>query len=288
MINKDLEAQVKLLEDPDLQIYRMVKPTIVNQGSEIIPYLETVWGNSLLPIVHSRIEDIIHTINFTQVLLHAEKWVDTGRKDWLSILLTISKVYFQAIDESLLKSQFEQIKREIWLELNDNLTAFEKIQIVNYIIYKKHKIKRINQTKPDGKPFFVSEVLTHKKGNDYSLGLFYKVLCQSLDLPVYGIDLPGNFILAYLNTNHVNWANQNAEDVLFYINPFNNGAVFGHQEIEQYIEKNKLKVTENQLNPTSNIMILKSYFSLIQENLKSNNEFEKADELEQLMKIILL
>lgn len=287
MINKELEAQIRLLEDPDKQIYSLIHESIVQRGIDAIPVLEQAWDNSLLPIVHQRIEDIIHDINFNQILKAVEKWSHEGRKDWFNILFLISKFYFQNLNKALLIEEFTKIKNEIWLEINDNLTAFEKIQILNHILFKKYQISQTKEGQEHIQNYFLSEALVNKKGNDLSIGLLYLLICAHLNWPVYGVNLPGNLILAYLDTHPQKITTELKDEVLFYINPINNGTVFGVNEIDMYLEQNNLKAKDQFYNPISYDTLLKRYLDEISQVLKQNGEDEKLNELEQIKQIII-
>lgn len=287
MINKELEAQIRLLEDPDKQIYSLIHESIVQRGIDAIPVLEQAWDNSLLPIVHQRIEDIIHDINFNQILEAVEKWSNESRKDWFNILFLISKFYFQNLNKALLIEEFTKIKNEIWLEINDNLTAFEKIQILNHILFKKYQISQTKEGQEHIQNYFLSEALVNKKGNDLSIGLLYLLICAHLNWPVYGVNLPGNLILAYLDTHPQKITTELKDEVLFYINPINNGTVFGVNEIDMYLEQNNLKAKDQFYNPISYDTLLKRYLDEISQVLKQNGEDEKLNELEQIKQIII-
>lgn len=286
MISKELKAQIQLLEDPDKQIFSIIRNQIIEKGIVVIPVLESAWDNSLVPLVHDRIENIIHDINFNQIVSGVEAWVQTGRKDWFTILFLLSKFYFQNLKKEEFIDEISEIKNNIWLEINDNLTAFEKVQILNHIIFKKYKFSK-NTTHKDSKHnFFISELVNTKKGNDLSLGLLYLLLCESLELSVYGVDLPGNFILAFLDSPMANESDNFENDVLFYINPINNGSVFGMHEIDIYLEKNKLKTTENYYQPSSNTTILIRYINELIEVLKQGGEDSKINELAKIKQLI--
>lgn len=281
-----LESQIRLLDDPDNQVYALIHNNIVALGIEAIPILEKAWEDSLTLIVHERIENIIHEINVIQINEAIENWVFNGRKDWFDILYLFSKFYFQNINKATLLNEVTKIKKEIWLEINDNLTAFEKIQIINHFLYKKYKYKKSSIKTQNPNDYFLSQLVSNKKGNDLILGLFYLLICNHLELPVYGVDLPGNFILAYMDSPFLSFNKELKNDILFYINPANNGMVFGPRDIDIYLEKNKLKPSENYYLPANNLSIINRYVNELIATLEQNGELEKISELEKIKQII--
>jgi len=279
MIKEQLDAQISLLDDSDQRIFNLVRESIINKGESIIPVLEDAWTRSQTPIVHHRIEDIIHDIYLNDILDSVSKWVDSGAKDLFEILFLISKFYYQSINKEDLYSTIIEIKNDIWLELNDNLTAIEKIKVFNQIFFEKYKFSK---TETSNKSlFFLSELLVSKKGNDMSVALLYLLVADLLDLPLVGLNLPGNFILAYRNEN-VNFE----EEFLFYINPINKGMFFGQEIIDAFIKKNKLKIDDKFYKPVSNKQIIVSYIDELSLILEIDADKQKLAELSQIKKII--
>ena len=48
------------------------------------------------------------------------------------------------------------------------------------------------------RPFLINKTLEARKGNAISNGIIYIVLCELLDIPVRAINIPRQFILAYV------------------------------------------------------------------------------------------
>ncbi len=283
----DLHAQIQLLEDPDNRIYQVIREKLVEQGEAVIPALEKAWGISRYPIVNQRIESIIHDINFYALLNEAKEWANKGSKDLLQVQLLISRFFFQNLDVPVLISDYEKLKNEVWLEINDNLTALEKIGMLNHIFFKNNQFHLTSQSKNTINSFLFSETMNTKTGNDIGLGLLYLNLAMDLGMPVYGVDLPGNFILAYLDVNEFPNQSFDENNVLFYINPANKGVVFGLQNVETYLKQIGVEKKPDLVKPISVKVILKRLFYVLEEELKKADETEKVNELRQLSEVLL-
>ncbi len=283
----DLHAQIQLLEDPDNRIYQVIREKLVEQGEAVIPALEKAWGISRYPIVNQRIESIIHDINFYALLNEAKEWANRGSKDLLQVQLLISRFFFQNLDVPVLISDYEKLKNEVWLEINDNLTALEKIGMLNHVFFKNNQFHLTSQSKNTINSFLFSETMNTKIGNDLGLGLLYLNLAMDLGMPVYGVDLPGNFILAYLDVNGFPNQSFDENNVLFYINPANKGVVFGLQNIETYLKQIGVEKNPDLVKPISVKVILKRLFYVLEEELKKADETEKVNELQQLSEVLL-
>ena len=111
--------------------------------------------------------------------------------------------------------------------------------------------------------------------------MLFIILAQKLGLPVFGVNLPQHFILAYLTDTGIDILNE--DDVLFYINPFNKGSVFTRREIELFIGQLKIKPEKSFFAPCSNPEIIRR---LINNLILSYNQIGYSDKIEDL-KILL-
>jgi regulator of sirC expression with transglutaminase-like and TPR domain len=113
------------------------------------------------------------------------------------------------------------------------------------------------------------------------MAILYKVVADKLDLPIVGINLPNHFILGYKDVY-----NHTEQELLFYINPFSKGAVFGKGELERYIEKMEVEVHVDDLKPISNVDIIRRLLKDLKALYKKIGKYRKLDEVDQLLSIM--
>ena len=283
-INKELSALINLLDEPDENAFGHIEMKIYSFGQDAIPVLEKAWENSFEGIVQERIERIIRKIQ--QNVLHFEfsNWIKLGSSDLLKGFLLISRTQYPDLDEENITIRIEQMKRDAWLELNDNLTALENIKVLNHIIYDLHNFdgNKINIHAPQNS--YINTLFETRKGSPLSLGMLYIIIAQKLNVPVYGVNLPQHFILAYTTEMVKPYPDEN--DVLFYINPFNKGAVFTRREIELFIRQLKIKPEEYYFSPCTNVDIIKRLIHNLKYSYNQLGYPDKIEELENLLKLI--
>jgi len=124
-----------------------------------------------------------------------------------------------------------------------------------------------------------------KTGNAISLGILFITIARHLDIPVFGVNLPRHFILAYADDMiPIKDADEYREsDILFYLNAMNRGAVFTQNEIELFIKQLKIEPKEDFFLPCSNITIIKRLIEDMIDAYKKENKADKAEMLEQLL-----
>jgi len=285
-IIKELKALVSLIDEPDEGFLEQIRQKIYTFGTDAVPFLENAWENSLDNIMQSRIEDIIHKIQFDNVYMELNNWYHFGAKNLFLGHFLLSKYQYPDLDEEQIKKQIDTITKDVWLELNDNLTSLEKIKVINHIFFEVHGFggNIINFHSPQSS--YINTLLETKKGNSLSLGMLYIIIAQKNNLPVFGVNLPEHFILAYTN-QHIedNISFISEKEVLFYVNPFNKGAVFTKKEIDSFIKQLKLKPDQSYYHPTENEEIIKRMLYNLIYSYEKSNETNKVKELELILKI---
>lgn len=257
MINpQEIKAIIALLDDPDREILSMVSDTLLKKGLEAVPELEKAWENTLDEKLQERLENIIQKIQFTASKENLTRWINTGAEYILEGAFYLSQYQYPDISFEKINNEIEKVRKDIWLEINNNLTALEKIRILNYIIFDLHHFTRNSIDFYAPQNCYINKVIETKKGNPISLAILYLSVSYKLGLPVYGVNLPKNFILAYKNEFRLHDAENEEDDILFYINPYNKGAVLGKREIDYFITQQQLKPQKSFYIPCSNRDIL--------------------------------
>jgi len=256
--HKELSALIRLLDDPDSSVFDKIRDKIYSYGSLAIPVLEDAWENSFDNTIQQRIENIIHSLQMDDLYRELHTWTHMGASDLLMGHLLISRHQYPDLDEAKIREQVMQIKHDVWLEINNNLTSLEKIKVLNHIMYDVHGFTANKANSHAPQDSYINTLLESKKGNPLSLGILYITLARNLEIPVFGVNLPQHFILAY--ANELIEKDQKAvdeQDILFYINPFNKGAVFTRREIDLFIKQLNISPDKSHFLPCNNITIIK-------------------------------
>ena len=255
MKTKELNALISLLDDPDESVYGLVRERIVSLGAEIIPNLENIWELQTFGNAHrSRIEDLIHVIQFGVVRDALEAWSKAGAEDLFEGALLIARYQYPDMDVEESHGIINRLRRDIWLELNEELTAFEKINI----LFEVNGYRGNRKNHYAAQNSFLNRVLESKKGNALSLGIIYLLLAKRLGVPIYGVDLPHHFILTYQDENHtldfldLEGGSPKAANSLFYINAFNGGTIMHANEIRSFLKQLEIEEDPMYYTPCDN------------------------------------
>jgi len=279
-----LNALIKMLDEPDEKTYDLIRDKICSFGNDAITPLEKFWDDTFELLVQERISSILSTIRMDQTNHDFLDWVKFGSSDLLKGYILVSKTGFSAMDDGALTIRIEQMKMDIWLELNENLTALENVKVINHILFSMHHFEGNKINPGDPQNSYLNILMETRKGSPLSLGILYLVLAQKLNMPIYGVNLPQHFILAYLTEPGIPYPT--ADDVLFYINPFNEGAVFTRREIELFIRQLKIKPENSFFSPCTNLEIIQRLLQNLKFAYKRLEEPDKIEPLENFLKIL--
>lgn len=281
-----LQALISLLDEPDFSTFNQVRNRIFTYGASAVPMLEDAWENTFDSLIQNRIEDIIHSIQYNQLYLDLTNWAHFRNDNLLEGYLLFTRHLYQNIDTEELKNQIIAIRRDIWLELNNNLTALEKVRVLNHIIFDLHKFVLPARQTTEPRYLFLNKLLESRTGYSIAIGILYTILAQSLDLPVHGVLLPGErYVMAWTDQSDADGGN--SPRVMFYINPENKGGTFTRNEIANLLRKMKLSQNEIFFRPATPRLIINKMFELLSYLLVDAGESDKAEEANHLRSALI-
>jgi regulator of sirC expression with transglutaminase-like and TPR domain len=212
-----------------------------------------------------------------------QNWIHTPEKDLLKGTWIIAKYQFPDLEFEDIVTPIETIEKTIWLELNNKLTAYEKVKTINKVLFELHGFS--GDTKHYTSPYnsYINSVLETRKGNPLSLSILYSVLAQRLGIPIYGVNLPNHFVLAYIDENNSLQEIENTQTsngVFFYINAFSKGTLFSMQDIDLFLEKINIEKKKEFYEPCSNSAILTRMLNNL---IVAYSETKKPEKVEELI-----
>lgn len=139
--------------------------------------------------------------------------------------------------------------------------------------------------------------MERKRGNPITLAIIYSLVAQRLNIPVFGVNLPQHFILGYVKD--FDWPpllrfndpaasfNEHGGDILFYINPFNNGLIFNHDHIHKFLKQLNLEPKEEYFKTCSNSDILMRVLRNLEVAYAKENNASKVEQVKILLDVLL-
>ncbi len=281
---REISALFHLIDDPDVEVFSTVSDRILSIGTNIIPNLEHLWETTPDEAVQDRIEMLIHRLHYCELASDFKRWKSQASPDLLGGALLVCKFQFPDLNVNSILQDIEKMRRNIWLELNNYLTPLEQTNVLTTILYNYYHLKgsEINYAEPND--FLLNKVLESKKGNAVSNGILYLVLCDLLDIPIRAVPIPRQFILAYFETEPVDWLEPSSnpvEQIQFYIDPMS-GQVFTQKDVDTYFKRISVSQTPSYFKPISTIRIIQHLLEEYARCFENEKDNYKYDELMNL------
>jgi regulator of sirC expression with transglutaminase-like and TPR domain len=285
--NKEISALLRLIDDPDDEVYDTVASKLLHYGKDIIPRLEQLWEVTEDEEVQERIESLIHRVHFEDLQADVVAWASHLQPELLRGAILLARYQFPDLNVPAILAQFDQLRRNIWLELNNYLNPLEQVNVFNSILYNYFKLQGHELTEREPKYFFINQVLESKQGNGYSIGILYLALCEMLDVSVFAVEVPRQFLFAYIDTLHnfFNPEEKGVQQIQFYIDP-TSGMVYTQKDVDSYLNKIHANDRDTYFGPLSNKRILYKMMEELALCYRYRREDQKAEEIQQLMKLL--
>ncbi len=257
---KEVKAIVQLLDDPDPEIFGMIRNKLLSLGKPVVPALEEVWERSIDSMLQERIETIIQEIHFEEVKHQLTDWRDRSEDDLLKGSIIIARYQYPDLEEKNVLKYLEQLYKDVALEIEMVDTPVEKIRVINHAMFDIHRFLGNRQNYHAPANNYINHVLESKKGNHLLLSVIYILVARRFKLPVYGVNLPENFIMCYVdkdeNKLRLTPEDRNKTKVKFYLNTFAKGAIFSEREVDQFLNQLKRAKKPEYYVPCNNTTIL--------------------------------
>jgi regulator of sirC expression with transglutaminase-like and TPR domain len=280
---KEINALIYLLDDNDKEIFATVSEKIMELGNPIIPALENAWETSSDLNFQEKLENLIQEIQYRSVSHDLYNWCLTGATDLLNGAVIVAQSKYPDLQLNQIINTLSPIKQDIMLELHDNLPPYEKIKIMNYVFFKIYKFSGNYSNYFTPQNYYLNQVIELKKGNPVTLGILYLTLARWCNIPLYGVNLPKNFIVAYKNLN----AKKKKDSVLFYINPYNKGSILKREEIDAFLDQQNIKPDDNYYYPCDNFEIIGRLIKNLINSYETTGNNEYTYKLKRLLSIVV-
>lgn len=284
---KEIKALFHLIDDPDQEVFDSVSSRIVSYGRGIIPNLENLWENTISGDVQERIELLIHKLHYHDLTEDFIHWKNSSYQDLLTAALLISKFQYPDLVTTPVLQEVEKLRRNIWLELNSYLTPLEQVNVLTSILYNYYGLKGTEVAYQQPEEFLINKLIETKRGNSITNGILYLLLSELLDISVKAINIPRQFVLAYIKPTY----DENPERlspqqrIEFFIDPMS-GQVFSHKDVDSYFKRVSVPPVASYFKPLSHNRIIQSALEEFSKCFDDERNAYKKNELLELAKLL--
>ncbi len=275
MQNNQTYALLDLLDDPDPLVFNAIFEKIVELEESVVPMLKDLSLTKNNVLLSERAGLLISIITKRTIDKEFKKWISERDNNLLYGAYIIAKYRYPEITYLELEKNLDTIVDELKPELNLYLTGLQHIRKINHVLFDIYRFSGDFSNIVDPRNSFVNKVIERKKSNDISLAILYIHIAKKLGLPVYGIDFPGNFLLAFVDEEN--------KEAIFYINPFNRGTIVTRRDIDSFMKNHKILYKANYFELCSNHTIIKRLLKFLMQSYHQKNDKKNMKEIRRLL-----
>jgi len=189
--------------------------------------------------------------------------------------LELAAIEFPGLDLEASFFRLDNIAEQIDSQLTRNATGLDFIRAANEIVFDVLQFRGNEDDYYDPRNSCLNSVLMRRLGIPISLSVVYIEVARRLGRPVYGVGLPGHFIVAYEDA-----------DSRYWIDPFNRGRILSFADCCALAKQNAsvdLRSNPALLAPVNKRQILVRMLSNLKAIYLRGEAFEKARQVLDLL-----
>ena len=135
----EIHALLALMDEPDETVYDHVRERLLSKGKDVLPFVTDAANSGReCALFQSRLTRLQEGLQQSDVRAELDAWMACGGDDLWGGIQLVQRAVDPAWQVAESNYAFESLKKEVWLELNEELTALEQVRILNHIFFSVH------------------------------------------------------------------------------------------------------------------------------------------------------
>lgn len=222
---REYRALISLLADEDVRVLHTVWEHLMEIGPPALAYLREASEDSD-PRTRMRARHIMQRIQAEEL---EERFAKIAAADDMAFSLeegvyAIARIEYLDLDRQWFASQLDAIAEELRGRIAGLVDPREIVQAMNAHIFEELHFtgNSADYYNPDNS--YMNRVLERRVGIPITLSALLLLIAERLDLPIYGVGLPGHFLVKYDDGERE-----------IYIDPYNGGRMLTRKDCAQYL-----------------------------------------------------
>lgn len=288
-----LRAMIQLLDDPDDGVYEALESRFMEEGEDVIDELEAIWLSNEFPSVSRHIELLIKRIQKRSLHRRFNNWLAQDQQDLIEGWVLVTQIQYPGLKVESMRKLLNDIKLDAWLMMGNVDNDVDKVQLLNHVFFEQQGFHGDSSQYHFTDNSFINRVLERKSGNPISLSAVYIAIAQSLGLPVFGVNLPQHFVVAFCKlteemkgTKNMKLIGENEiEKTVFYINPYSKGQIFTKENVDAFLKVVNVLPQKQFYQPCTVLDIVKRMLRNLHFSYGEIQDLGKQEEVAQLMRL---
>ena len=221
-----IRALIRLLSDEDVRIARTIAGKLTEIGDTAVPLLREAEIEQ--PEMAARISAVLDDIRAQRLEseFHALSACDDDGLDLEAGALLIARFAYPDLDVARHVGMLDAMAREVRDRLGRKASSEEIVKAINQYLFVEQRFVGNSHEYYDVDNSYLNKVLERKTGIPISLSVAYLLVGKRLELPVFGVGMPGHFLVKY-----------EADRYRVFVDCFNGGALLTQKDCARFLDQ---------------------------------------------------
>lgn len=219
-----IRALIRLLSDEDDRIVRTISGRLIDIGPSAVPLLQEAEIEQ--PDMADRIAGVLEEIRGSK--LEDELAALAALPDEAMSLETgaflIARYAYPALDVTRYREQLDTMAGEVRARIGHRASGEEAVNALNRYLFTEQGFKGNTKNYYEVENSYLNCVMDRRVGIPISLSAVYLLIGQRLALPLFGIGMPGHFLVRYESDRYK-----------IFIDCFNGGALLTEKNCARFL-----------------------------------------------------
>ncbi len=274
----EIESLMFLLEDPDPFVQEQVQLRFMELGDRAVPLLDQIRVQTKDKEEKKRAKEVLHKLTFSTLKGDFAELLLEGignRAQLERAVIMLARFGHPTLRESEYVKTLDHFADMIRPSLRYKRSEREKMRILMKFVFEDLNFRGDNKDYHNPANGFIDQVIERRKGLPISLSLVAMFIARRLQLPVFGVNMPIHFMLAFVGEK---------EEQL--IDPYDQGAEVSYDQCYFFLKKNNVTPKPEHFKMASDIDILARCIRNLMHSYERNEEHDRVQELKSLLGLV--
>jgi regulator of sirC expression with transglutaminase-like and TPR domain len=221
-----IKALVRLLSDENDRIVKTITSRLIEIGDSAVPFLQEAELEQ--PEMARRIEVILDEIRgtrleeeFKALAAIPEEEVDLERGAFL-----VARYAYPNLDVATYRRQLDDMAAEMRDRIGWRVSGEETVKALSRFLFTEQGFRGNSRNYYEADNSYLNRVLDRRTGIPISLSIVYLLVGQRLSLPVFGIGMPGHFLVKFESDRYK-----------IFVDCFNGGALLTEKDCARFLRQ---------------------------------------------------
>jgi regulator of sirC expression with transglutaminase-like and TPR domain len=219
-----IKALIRLLSDENSKIAKAISEKLIAIGDTAVPLL--LEAEIEQPEMARRIEGVLDEIRGTRLEQELEALASRphNRLDLETGAFLIARYGYPGLEVAGYAKKLDDMAMEVRERLGKRASGEELVKALNRYLFAEQGFRGNTRDYYEAENSYLNRVIDRKTGIPISLSVLYLLIGQRLALPVFGIGMPGHFLVKF-----------DSDRYKVFVDCFNAGALLTEKDCARFL-----------------------------------------------------